>query len=311
MGFLGDALKDFVFGDGVVEGKVPERPFGDKIRSDDKVLSDLYRLIYFDFGLIPFHNLHVGSRVPVTISRSFSTRILGFEIRGNIHSPRNFMSNGWGNFFHTLAREFPPSKDRVWAFNITRLGEGILTAFACDPDTETHRQSEEYLKILRLVGGSALPPLSRVPALSLEFGEVWTEFGIPDRISVSLDSMYPFRDDHMKDVINLILHNYGRNSSPRIVADYAWNPVDGTLEIVMQDKTLEIITQYMAASVATPEQPPADPEPEDGFPYDFYRGLGLIDDEDMVLVPTFLGPMRIHMSTDGAREHLLAYQPEN
>lgn len=294
--------------------EVIQRPFGHKIRSDDKALSDLYRHIYFDFGLVPFHNLHVGSRVPVTTTCSFGGKVTGFEIRGNIHSPHKFMGNGWGNIFHTLAREFPPAKDRVWAYDIRQLDESILIGSVCHPGSEVHKKSEEYLKVLRLVGAAGIPVLSRVPAISLEFGEVWTELGIPDRISVSLESMYPFRDDHMKNVINLIMHNYGRNCPPRIVADYAWNPVDGTLEIVMQDKTLELIMQAMSMTepVAAPEQTqPANQEPEDGFPYDFYRGLGLIDDEDTVRIPTILGPMRIPMATDDAKEYLLSYKPEN
>ena len=233
MGFWGGVLKEFLVGDAVAGDAVP---FGHKISSNDKSLSDLYRLVHFDFGLVPLHKLNVGSRVPVTTNSFFGGSILGFEIRGNIHSPRNFMSDGWGNIFHTLAREFPTPKGRVWAYDIRRLDESILIGSAVYPGDEEYKRSEEYLKVLRLVGNATLFPLSRVPAIGLEFGRVWTQFGIPDRISVSLDSVHPFTDNHMKSVISLILHNYARSGATTVVADYTWNPADGTMEVVMEDK---------------------------------------------------------------------------
>jgi hypothetical protein len=50
------------------------------------------------------------------------------------------------------------------------------------------------------------------------------------------------------------------------------------------------------------------------LPYEFYRGLGLIDDEDMVLVTSIFGadyPMRMHMTNELAQEQLLKHKPEN
>lgn len=292
VGFFGDVLNGILEGDG---------SFGQRIRSDNAALTDLYKTTYFDFGLNPLRNLKENQFVPMTVVTA-GNKILGFEIHGNIHSPINFLSSGWGSFFHTIAREMPLTKGRVWAYDIRRLDESILIGSAVFPGDEAYRRSEEYLKILRIIGSPIIPPLSRVPAISLSFGHLWQQFGVPDRISVSLASVHPFSDAHMKSVINLIVHNYRQSAPPSVVADYTWNPLDGTLELVMRDEPA-------VAPTATPE--PQTTKPEDNFPYDFYRGLGLIDGEDMVEVPSMLGSIRVPMVDPWAKEHLLAYNPEN
>jgi hypothetical protein len=292
LGFFGDVLNGILDGDG-------SESFGQRIRRDNPALMEFYRKTYFDFGLPPARNIKEGSVVPVRVSLGFGNQMFGFEIRGNILTPLNFLSSGWGSPFHTIARDFPLTKGRVWAYDIRRLNESILTGEAVFPGDEAYRRSEEYLKILRIIGSASTPPLSRVPAIELGFGRIWEQFGIPDNISVSLDSVYPFSDNHLKNVINLILHNYNRNPAPPVAADYTWNPQDGTLKLVMRDTSV----------------PTAPPEPEvnqsaDDFPYDFYRGLGLIDDEDMVAVPSFIGPIRTHMTENFAKEYLLSYKPD-
>lgn len=294
MGFWGDVINDFLDGDGT---------FGQKLRKDNPALTNLYRTVYFDFGLTPLRNLKEGSEVPITVQSGFGNQIFGFEIHGNIHTPGNFMTSSWGSVFHTIARDIPLDKGRVWAYDIRRLDESILIGSAVYPGDEAYRKSEEYLKILRLVSGATTPSLSRVPAIELEFGRFWMQFGLPDRISVSLDSVYPLSDNHLKNVINLILHNYNRNDALPVVADYTWDPTEGTLELVMKDKPEPTVTPPAAA----PE--PETKHPEDGFPYGFYRDLGLIDDEDMVTVPSMLGPVRVSMRNPLTKEYLLSYKP--
>lgn len=289
LGFWGDVLNEFLDGDG---------SFGQKLRKDNPALTNLYRTVYFDFGLPPLRNLKEGSQVPITVQSGFGDQIFGFEIHGNIHSPSDFLTSGWGSVFHTISRDFPLAKGGVWAYDIRRLNESILIGKSVYPSDEAYAKSEEYLKILRLIGSASIPPLSRVPAIELTFGRFWVQYGIPDNISVSMDSVYPLSDNHMKSAINLILHNYNRSDAPPVVADYTWNPLDGTLELVMRDKP--------APTAPEPEVK----HPEDGFPYDFYRGLGLIDDEDMVTIPSMLGPVRSSMRNPLTKEYLLSYEPE-
>lgn len=290
---------DYVLG-GILDGS-GSGSFGQRVHNDKPALMDFYRATYFDFGLPPAHNIKAGTRIPVEVSLGFGKTIFAFEIRGNILNPSEFMSSGWGSPFHTITRDFPLARGGVWAYDITRLNESILKGQAVFPRDEAYRRSEEYLKILRLVGSSSTPPLARVPAIELGFGRFWEQFGIPDNISISLNSVYPFSDDHLKSVLNLILHNYNRVAAP-LAADYTWNPMDGTIEVIMREQT--------AAAPAAPTKSQT-AKPEDNFPYDFYRGLGLIDDDGMVEVPSMLGLVKVHMTESWAKEHLLAYKPEN
>lgn len=72
------------------------------------------------------------------------------------------------------------------------------------------------------------------------------------------------------------------------------------------------------ANASQPESQPSEPQkqsdPDDGFPYDFYRGIGLITEHNTVYVPTFFGPefpVAIPMTSDEAKEFLLNYKPDN
>jgi hypothetical protein len=78
--------------------------------------------------------------------------------------------------------------------------------------------------------------------------------------------------------------------------------------------TTEEIVQPPVAPQYEPQQSAPAPQQEQGdsFPYEFYRGLGLIDDEDKVLVTSFFGPefpVRMDMRSEAAKEHLLSYKP--
>lgn len=317
MGFLGDLLGDILDGDG-------SQSFGQRIRSDNQALQDLYKLTYFDFGLTPLRNLKENQLVPMKAGTTFGNKIYSFEIRGNILHPNTFLSSGYGSPFHEINRELAPPKGRVWAYDITRLGESILVGTSAYPGDEAYAQSEEYLKILRLIGDVIMPTLSRVPSIHLTFDTIWNQFRIPDSISITVSTLSPLSDHHLQNIVNRVLHSYKRSDAPPVTADYSINAMEGTVTLVMREAS-SVPPQAPAASlnnsegladfitnlnafVENPEKfaGPAD----DGFPYEFYRGLGLIDDEDMVLVPSMLGPMRVHMTNDSAKETLLAYQPE-
>lgn len=284
--------------------------FGRRYRQSDSNLVQFYGKVYFDFGLTPPRHLKENMSVPVVVNTGFDNKPYAFEVRGNVLNPRNFMTNGYGNVFHTISREMLISRNRVWAFDITRLDEGILAGTSAFDSDAAYSQSEEYLKILRLIGGGTYKPLSKVPAISLEFGRTWERFAIPDRISFALDSMYPFADDDLLRLVNLITHSY-RNQNAPVSYSYSGNPATGIMEITTQE-----IVQPPVVPQYEPQQSAPAPQQEQGdsFPYEFYRGLGLIDDEDMVLVPDFFGPdfpIRTDMKSEQAKAFLLAYKPIN
>lgn len=317
MGFLGDILSEIMAGDG-------NSSFGQRMGSRDTAFQELYRHTYFDFGLTPPRNVRENQVVPMAVS-TWGTKLTHFEIRGNILSPHTFLSNSWQSPFHTIAREINLIvKGRVWAFDTSRLHEGILSGSAVHPGDVAHVQSEEYLKVLRAVGLAPIGHLRSVPYVELSFGEIWQQYGIPDRIFIAIPAAAPLSENQLQKVIQLILHSYNRSDAPPVTADYSKNVIDGTVTLTMR----ETITQPPAppqpttsprqAAPPTPPrqqtQPPAPPQdPADGFPYDFYRGLGLIDTDNKVWVPSSVGDwLRIpyDMWEPQAKAWLLSYKPE-
>lgn len=297
MGFLSDVL------DGILDGNGAS--FGQRITNDNPALMELYGHIYFDFGLVRPRHIKAGSLVPVTVRTDYwSKNIYGFEIHGGvIPYPSNFTADAYGNTFRTISREIPLTRGRVWAYDVRRLDEGILIGSAVLPGEEAHRRSEEYLQILRITGHALTPVFSKVPKVTLEFGSIWERFGIPDRISVGMKSMSPLHERHLKEVINLILHNYNRSDAPPVTANFSMNTIEGEITLVMSETSTQ-----PPKPTRTPE---AKPEPVDNFPYDFYRGIGMIDNEDMVAMPSILGPVRVPMTDPLTKEYLLSYKPED
>lgn len=310
MGILGDILGEFLGGATGATGGVNERQWGgQRLKTTDIPFKQFYEKVYFDFGLTPPRHLKDGEFVPIQVG-TVSGKIYRFEIRGNITSPERFLSGGYGGVFQKISRDMPTTRNQVWAFDITRLHEGILSGETTWESNADYAQSEEYLNVLRLVGGGVGKPLSKAPAIHLGFGDIWARFGVPDRIAVGVESMYPFSDADMKRIINLILHNY-RNANSSLEALYSWDDMAGTFEIITKEKSPVSHPQpepeQTQPNASTPQS-----EPTDGFPYEFYRGLGLIDDENNVTMPSIFGaefPMTVPMENVLAKEFLLAYKP--
>lgn len=303
MGFLDNILGEFLGVNNTGGGNVERQWGGQRLNATDLPFKKFYEKVYYDFGLTPPRHLNDGAFVPIRVVTLFG-KITQFEIRGNITAPERFLSGSYGGVFQQVARDMPTNRNMVWAFDITRLHEGILTGDTTFASNADYAQSEECLTVLRLVGAGVSKPLSKVPAINLEFGDIWARFGVPDRISVAVESMYPFSDADLQRIINIILHNY-RNSASPLEANYSWDDMAGTFEITMKEKEPVPMPPQSAPT-------PAAQSPADSFPYEFYRGLGLIDDDNMVVMPSIFGadfPMAVPMENALAKEFLLAYKP--
>lgn len=316
MGFLGDLLGQ-VLGDASTasSSNVPRRDSfnGQRYTTGNLTLRNLYEKIYFDFGLTPPRNLKDGQTVPVSVW-NFGNKVTSFEIHGNILSPASFLERGWGSPFHRIDREIPIPSGRVWAFDTTRLHEGILTGSISYPSNEDYARSEEYLKILRTVGIAPVGVLHTVPEVQLDFGYIWSQYGIPDRIFISLNSAYPLSEGQLRRVNELILHTYNRSDAPPVTADYTMNITDGTVTLTVRETN---VPQKQSPEPEMPQQQAAQhqsapaSDPDDGFPYDFYRGLGLINADNTVTVPSMLGPVNADMRDPLVKRFLLEYKPES
>lgn len=313
LGFLDDLLGQ-VLGDASTASStnVPRRDSfnGQRYTTRDVTLRHLYEKIYFDFGLTPPRNLKDGQNVPVSVW-NFGSKVTSFEIHGNILSPTSFLERGWGSPFHRIDREIPIPSGRVWAFDTTRLHEGILAGSISYPSNEDYARSEEYLKILRTVGIAPVGVLHTVPEVKLDFGNIWSQYGIPDRIFVSLNSAYPLSEGQLRRVNELILHTYNRSDAPPVTADYSMDVTAGSITLVMRETNVQPAQQAPQAPTNAPQAAPANQaDPDDGFPYDFYRGLGLINDDNTVTVPSMLGPVNADMRDPLVKQFLLEYKPE-
>lgn len=275
---------------------------GQRYSTNNLTLRHLYEKIYFDFGLTPPRNLKDGQTVPVSVW-NFGSKVTSFEIQGNILSPANFLDRGWNSPFQRINREIPIPTGRVWAFDTTRLHESILTGSISYPSNEDYARSEEYLKILRTVGIAPVGVLHSVPEVKLDFGNIWSQYRIPDRIFISLNSAYPLAEVQLRRLNELILHTYNRSDAPPVTADYSMDVTAGSITLTMRE------TNAQPRQQTQPPEPKA--EPADGFPYDFYRGLGLIDKDDMVSVPSILGLITVPMTNVLAKEHMMNYKPGN
>lgn len=335
MGEIFNAAKSFDKGMNSLINSSGTETFGMRIVDRDSNLARLYQTVYFHFGLTPPSHLAQRAKVPIILNEGWAGAVSKFEIHGHILSPLGFLSNGWDNPFNRIARETPAGKGRVWAYDITRLHQSILVGDSVYPGDEAHLRSEEYLKTLFILGAGVNKPLSSVPSIYLEFGRTWSRFGIPDKVSFSLNSMYPFNDDDLLRLVQLITHNQAGAGAP-VKKSYSGNPATGDMTITTVDaseqpniplqpenppatasqlkdynvRTMEGLFEFMEdlKNAGNPAQRPG--PTDDGFPYDFYRGLGLIDNEEMVAVPSILGPIRVHMSSPEAKQFLLKYQPE-
>lgn len=275
---------------------------GQRYTTGNLALRNLYEKIYFDFGLTPPRNLKDGQTVPMTVS-SWGDKVTSFEIHGNILSPANFLDRGWSSPFHRIDREIPIPAGRVWAFDTTRLHQSILTGSISYPSNEDYARSEEYLKILRTVGMAPVGILYAVPEVQLDVGDIWSQYRIPDQIFISLNPAYPISESQLRRLNEFILHIYNRSDAPPVTADYSMDVTAGTVTLTMRQ------TNVQPRQQAQTPQPKY--EPADGFPYEFYRGLGLIDEDDMVSVPSFIGAITVPMTNILAKEHLMNYKPGN
>lgn len=323
MGFLNDLLGELLdVGESPTSSGNQRPPFnGQRMRKDNAALRDLYEHTYFDFGLNPLRNLKENEIVPMKVS-AWGAKLLSFEIHGNIHNPARFLGRGWGSPFHTIEREVGIYKGRVWAFDTTRLHEGILVGNAIYQGDETHVRSEEYLKILQAVGFGGILHQT-VPVVELEFGEIWSKYRVPDRISVAVRAPYPLDDHHLQYLVKVILHAYNVPGAPPVTADYAMNGSEGSVTLVMRETNVQPVPQTYREPQSFPQPPEPtqqhepqpssqanQADPDDGFPYDFYRGLGLINDDNTVTVPSMLGPVNVDMTNELVKQFLLEYKPE-
>ena len=264
-------------------------------------VADLYAYAYRAFGLKPYHLLRQEETVPVWVRSDPQGFVSAFEIHGNALNVPEFLANSHYGVFRDIRNAIVLPVGMSWVFDLSEINEGKMRGWGVPTGSHAHLQSEEILHLLGVIGATRLPPLEAVPIVKLGFGSIWERYGIPDDISITLHG-YFLNTDPFDELRTNILDSYIQRGNV--------NGVKAAYRVVFVENTLNIVFSEPSATTENLAVPDAAAKSdEDGFPYDFYRGLGLIDEEDKVIVQTILGPMRVDMREEDARATLLAYKP--
>lgn len=263
-----------------------------------------YDTVHFPFGL-PNRVIKSGQKFkyPITMKVSSGT-IQSFEIAGQRLAMSMFLSEGWTNIFTRIKREIPVRPGYAFAFDISRLHEGILAGEQEPAGSEIVRLSDERIEILNLIGTSTLAQHAAPPLVYVEMGHTWNNYQIPDRVYAQFHTMDRVHPNGVKAFTSYLYHRYN------ILAK------SEGLDIRCNFDDSSAIFDFTAVqAVPTVEVPPMPTQPpsnaaqsnadEDTFPYDYYHSIGLIDDEGMVLVDSILGPVRTPARSEHGRVHLL------
>lgn len=293
---------------------------------EPEVGNKFYRTIYHAFGLPASYRMPTAGTREIKMGWDFKT-LRNFTITGKNIVPHLFIRRGPTNLFESIEKELPPHPRYEWAFDTSLLSQGQLKGKIVVSGTKEKTISDAYRTVLYAIGDSITKRYLNVPAVRIHFGSLWDTHSIPEVISVDFQPTTPMEEYHMAAlreqlayVFNLLHHE---DIHGEAVCNIKTNQFEMRFKPVPQSEKVEETDPVVNASFnpvdsepvvhphvpAPPTHAPASAA-HSGFPFDFYRGLGLIDGEGYVEVPTILGPMKVHCSHPEAIEHLMGYQPK-
>lgn len=264
-----------------------------------------------------------------------------FTLQSDRIEPAYFTETGTYNLLTTLDREMPTHSHQRYCYDVSRLHEGILTAQQMPENSKEIQASDQNRAILEIIGALHFPKKTKVPFVQVKLGEKWDTYRIPDFIQVQIFGILPYSENQFNELAHAIAHKYNMLDNPHVEIELHKNISSG--KILMEAKTKDNFPyeEYRNAGIinaennisvqmldGTIEYIPANSDlgrqhlltytekqnntqaTEDNFPYDYYKSIGLIDEEGKVLVSSILGPMRIPADSEQGREYLLNYKPE-
>lgn len=270
---------------------------------EPEIANLLYRTIHFPFGLPSSHRMPTQGTKEVELGWDYKT-LYRFYITGNKLAVPYFTRHEWSNVFNSIEREIATPRGRVYAYNFSQLHLGKLAGQLVPVGSDEHLISDEYRAVLSIIGHTIPKHLLSVPQVYMNFQYTWESHRLPDSIVIKMEAMNPFTEHEMENLLRTLAHRYRIAERKDVNGSARWNTSQGHFEMELVAQPVNVPPRPAGAPQSA-QNPPNAPE----FPYDFYRGLGLIDDEGMVEIPTILGIVRLHAETPMAQEHLLTYKP--
>lgn len=264
-----------------------------------------YDTVHFPFGL-PSRSVRAGQKFRNPIRTKIrSNKIQSFEVEGNQLAVSMFLVKGWSNVFSRIRREIPLRAGHGFVFNISGLHEGKLSGYQAVENSPELELSNERIEILDLVGVTMPIHHLAPPLVYVEMGETWANYGIPDRVFAQFFTMSPVQDYAVKSFTRAVYHRYQILAKEQeLDISCTFDKSSSVFNLSASRKRQEPVNPHIPAQPTAPPKM-STPAREDSFPYEYFQGIGLIDDEGMVLIDTILGPMRIPADSESGRLHLL------
>lgn len=259
----------------------------------------LYDSVHFAFGLPSRSNGRNGDEYKRPMNIKWDGNFIkSFQITGDRLSDLSFTQNGWSNIFTKIDREIPTRPGYAFAYNVSLLYEGILSAYPVRVGSPELEFSNQLRVILDIVGHTIYTRKLNVPYVHLELGEVWQKYGQPDRILIRIvGATAQISTNEMTRLYNAITFHYKLAETSSVSFRAVHDEPGCAIELMLAEKPVDYNPQPRQAEPARQEEP--------AFPYEYYRSIGLINDEGMVIAKTMLGDMYVRADSEMGREALL------
>ena len=258
-------------------------------QKDDRVSEYLYSLLHYSFGLPSRHAVSAGRAESVSNSKTSPLKVTWsgayidtFKITGRRLEPQFFMIEDSYSVYNRVDRDISVPQGRRYAYNFSKIQEGTLSATLEREGSIALQTSDEIRTIMNLIYRSGYQQWKNIPLVYVETGPIHVSTGIPDRIYIQLPSLREPTADYRNNIMNNIANHYNVGSYESINI------------IVQQDRESSSMNFQAVVKHIEPE-----------FPFGYYHSIGLIDDEGMVSVDSFLGPVKMPADSEDGRAYLL------
>lgn len=293
--------------------------FGTK---DERLEEYLYSLLAYSLGLPSSHALTFGvakksEKQPLPISTVwYGNYVSSFRITGKAIIPQFIMNDDNQNIFNKIDRNIAVPNGKRYAFDFSGIQEGKISADLVHENSAKLKLSDECRKLLNIIYQSGYPEWNAIPLVYAEHGAIYVGTGIPDRIYLQLPTKHEASAEYRNTIIQNIAYSYSMTNYDHIAVEIQQDRASSSMNFQAYVKQPEPHGEHQAVypenfnvnntnyeQSQTQEAPSADPQ----FPFDYYRSIGLIDDDGMVTVQTFIGPLRVPANSESGMEYLLKF----
>lgn len=289
---------------------------------DEKVTGALYSLMHHSFGLPSFYTLSRGKSGvhPAVILRdsAIKTRMSGdyvqsFTISGPRLIPQFFLDSNSFNVFNKIDRDIAVPQGKRYVYDVSQIQDGRLSGYLAYEGSKELQESDERRWLMHRIGVNFHQEWANIPLVYVELGDIYGQSGIPDRIYLQLPTFHEankrYRDAMIRDIaiqygvtqqslVNVSIQEDASTSSMNFVSSFI-EPGYFQNQQAAEQAAQQIPEQH---PVAQEQETPVEPQ----FPFEYYRSIGLIDDEGMVTMDTILGPMRFPANSEEGMKILLS-----